>query len=93
MKIKNKLTDLNNHLFEQLEKLTDAEPGEELELELKRAKAVASIASNIIDNGNLMLDTMKFMDENGYTIETEIKPQVLLGVAADDNEEEKNKKV
>lgn len=88
--MKNKLTDLNNHLFEQLERLNDAESQEELETEITRAKAVASIASNIISNGNLMLDTMKFIDDRGYNMDrnNELKPAKLLGLTAKDDENE-----
>lgn len=84
--MRNKLSDLNNHLFEQLERLNDAETSEELEAEITRSKAVASIASNIINNGNLMLNTMKFMDENGYSsINKELKPEKLLGLSDDED--------
>ena len=42
---RNTLGDLNNHLFEQLERLMDDElAGEQLREEITRAKAVASIA-------------------------------------------------
>jgi len=63
--IKNDLTDLNNFLFAQLEKLDDPElldNPDKLELELKRTKAVNSIASNIISNANTVLDAAKFKD-------------------------------
>lgn len=54
--MKNTLGDLNNHLFEQLERLNDEDlKGNELSEELKRAEAVAKIASRIIDNGSLVL--------------------------------------
>ena len=60
---RNKLTDLNNHLFEQLERLNDELTPEELEFEIKRSKALSDIARNIIDNGNLMLNAQKHRDE------------------------------
>lgn len=64
---RNKLSDLNNHLFEQLERLNDDELiGEELEEEINRSKAVMSVAATIIKNGNLVLRAheMYRMDEN-----------------------------
>lgn len=46
--MKNKLTDLNNHLFEQLERLNDEElSDQELEREIKRSKALSDIAGKI----------------------------------------------
>lgn len=59
----NKLGDLNNHLFAQLERLSDEDlKGEALEEEIGRAKAVTGIASQIIQNGNLVLKAMEFAD-------------------------------
>jgi hypothetical protein len=61
---KNTLGDLNDHLFEQLERLNDNElKGDELKEEISRAKAVANIASQIIQNGNLVLRAKTFMHE------------------------------
>lgn len=60
--VKNKLTDLNNHLFEQLERLGDVQE-ENLTQEIDRSKAVAVIAKNIIDNGKLALEAEKFIDD------------------------------
>lgn len=57
----NKISHLNNHLFEQLERLNDTElQGEALEEELKRSEAVAKIASRIIQTGELALRAKKF---------------------------------
>lgn len=62
--MRNTLTDLNNHLFAQLERLSDEDlKGEELQEELNRSKAVSDVAKNIVSNGNLILQAHKFKDE------------------------------
>lgn len=62
--MKNTLGDLNNHLFAQLERLGDEElKGEQLQEELERAKSITSIASQIISNGSLVLQSEKFKAE------------------------------
>jgi len=62
--MKNKLNDLNNHLFEQMERLNDEDlSSEELEREIKRAKAMSSIASNIVCNAALALEAQQYIDE------------------------------
>ena len=59
---KNKLSDLNNHLFEQLERLNDQElSNEDLEKEIKRAKSMGEIASNIIEVNKISLDAVKMI--------------------------------
>lgn len=64
--MKNKLSDLNNHLFAQLERLSDEDvKGEELEQEIKRAEAVCGVASQIIENGSLALKAEKMKQEYG----------------------------
>lgn len=55
--MKNKLIDLNNHLFAQLERLSDEDiKGDALSAEIDRSKAVACIAKNVIENARLALD-------------------------------------
>lgn len=49
--MKNRMVDLNNHLFEQMERLNDEElSAEDLEKEVKRAHAMAQIGSVIVKN-------------------------------------------
>jgi len=75
--MKNKLVDLNDHLFEQLERLNDEDlKGEALEEEISRSRAVAVIASKIIENGNLVLSAVKF--EDSRNIDKSI-PKMLEG--------------
>jgi hypothetical protein len=62
--MKNKLSDLNNHLFEQLERLNDDDlTGEDLTGEIIRAQAMCNVATQIISNGRLVLDAVKAADQ------------------------------
>lgn len=62
--MKNTLGDLNNYLFEQLERLNNEElRGEALQEEMARSKAVGEIAKNVIQNGALVLQANKFKDD------------------------------
>ena len=73
--MKNKLEDLNNHLFEQLERLNNEElKGEELQEERERAKSMTHIAQTIINNGELALKAVKHFDEYGRKNEM---PEIL----------------
>lgn len=76
--MKNTLGDLNNHLFAQLERLSNEEiKGEELAEEIGRAKAVTSIATQIINNGNLVFQAQKFHTE--FKSKDLDKPKMLEG--------------
>lgn len=58
--MKNKLADLNNHLFAELERLSDEElTGDELQQEILRAEAVCGVSTQIISNGQLALNAEK----------------------------------
>ena len=75
--MRNTLTDLNNHLFAQLERLSDEDlKGEELKEELQRSSAVSKVAQNIINNGSLVLQAQKFNDEK---LDAESEIPKLLG--------------
>lgn len=66
--MKNTLTDLNNYLFEALERLQDDDLDESgLDRELKRCDATVKVADAIIHNGELALKTMQHMDEYGLS--------------------------
>lgn len=60
---RNKLTDLNDHLFAELERLGDeGMDAEAMEAEIKRAKAVSGIAQQVIANADLGLRAAEFED-------------------------------
>ncbi|MCG7586854.1 hypothetical protein [Photobacterium sp. OFAV2-7] len=62
--MKNQLVDLNNHLFAQMERLSDESlNADELQKEIERSKAVSSVSKQIIENASLVLDGMKFKAE------------------------------
>lgn len=64
--MKNKLIDLNNLLFEQMERLMDEElTKEQIQTEIERTRAVSNIASTIIQNGALALKAEEMRQEYG----------------------------
>lgn len=76
------LTDLNSHLFEQLERLNDEELiGEELEKEINRSKAITDVAEKIISNGSLMLKAIH--EQNEYGVTPNNVPKMLIGTNKD----------
>lgn len=74
----NTLGALNNYLFEAIERLNDDSLSEdELEIEMRKAKAVNDIGKTIIANGQLALAALKFNDEkNDMEAQT---PKMLSG--------------
>lgn len=64
--MKNKLTDLNDHLFAQLERLSDEDlKPEQIELEAKRGKAIVAVADQIVKAASLQLQAAKLVSEKG----------------------------
>jgi hypothetical protein len=73
---RNKLTDLNDHLFEQLERLNDDTlSNDQLQVELMRTKAMKDVSTVIIDNARLSLDAMKMVYKNDPDILPELPEQ------------------
>lgn len=76
--MKNTISDLNNYLFEQLERLNDDDlTAEQLERELSKADAVVKISGQITQSGELAFRTMKHLDEYGYNAKERHVPPML----------------
>ena len=79
--MKNTLADLNNYLFEQIERLQDDSlTPEQLETEIRRSETIQKIAGSIIENGSLQFMVLTHIDE--YRPGTEVNLP-LLGVGSD----------
>lgn len=64
--MKNKLTDLNDHLFAQLERLSDESlTVEQIGKEVMRAEAVVQVADRIVANADVQLRAVKLAAEHG----------------------------
>jgi hypothetical protein len=64
--MKNKLVDLNNHLFAQLERLSDETiTADNLAKEIQRTDAISKVAAQIIDTANVAIDAAKLVAEAG----------------------------
>ena len=62
--MKNTLSDLNNILFEQLERLSDdSMTDEELERQLKRTDQIVRVSEKIIANGDLAFRAIQHRDK------------------------------
>jgi Asp-tRNA(Asn)/Glu-tRNA(Gln) amidotransferase C subunit len=63
---KNKLSDLNNHLFAQIERLSqeDLSP-EQVDTEFKRASAITGLAEQVLRQATLQVQPAKIMSDHG----------------------------
>lgn len=76
--MKNKQTDLNDHLFMQLERLSDKSlSAEQLANEIDRSKSITAVAQQIIANGKLALDAQVMMSEGSINRMPAIMPRFL----------------
>lgn len=81
--MKNKMSDLNNHLFAQLERLNDENlKGNDLASEIDRSKAMSSIAVQIVNGTKVVVDAMKLVSRGDA-------PKVISRLLGDGLEETK----
>jgi len=67
---RNKLTDLNNHLFAQLERLNDEDvPDEKMQLEISKAKAITNVAGAIVKSSKLQFEAMKIVAKGNIVMD------------------------
>jgi hypothetical protein len=64
--MKNRLSDLNNHLFAQLERLSEEGlDAEKIEVEAKRADAIVSLSEQILKNADVHLKAATIIANHG----------------------------
>lgn len=64
--MKNKLVDLNNHLFAQLERLSEEEmTAERIDLEVRRTNAIVDVAEQIVRTAATQLRAAELVAEHG----------------------------
>ena len=83
--MKNTLTDLNNHLFAQMERLSEeSTKGDDLKEEIERSRAISSIAKDITSNATVVLNAQKFVfdttgqapDRNTFLVKQQQAPAI-----------------
>lgn len=64
--MKNRLSDLNNHLFMQLERLANEDmTAEQIASEVERSDAIVAVADKIVDNARLTLHACELVAKHG----------------------------
>lgn len=70
--MKNKMSDLNDHLFAQMERLGDEDLSpEQIEVEAKRAEAIVNVADQIIRNAEVQWKAITLLADKGYHFEAQ----------------------
>jgi len=66
--MKNKLIDLNNHLFAQIERMSDESmDSDNAKLEIERSRAISQLSKQVISNASLALRAEQFKAEYGIS--------------------------
>lgn len=77
--MKNSMTDLNNHLFAQLERLSEEGMSEDqIATEAKRAEAIVSVADQIVSNAQTQLKAAALFGQHGSQV-LPMLPQIASG--------------
>lgn len=64
--MKNKLSDLNDHLFAQIERLSDENlTSDQIDLEARRGAAIVAVAEQIVRNAALQVQAAKIAFDGG----------------------------
>lgn len=80
---KNKITDLNNHLFMQLERLGDESmTPEQIEAECRRADAIVAVSEQVIKSATVSLGAAKLIAEHGFKAKDAMPPLLEAAGAA-----------
>lgn len=78
--MKNKMTDLRNHLFAALEGLSDPDKP----MDIERAKAIADVAQTIINSAKVEVDYLKTVGGTGTGFIEEqpesVRPRLVHGI-------------
>ncbi len=76
MAVRNKLSDLNDILFETLERLNDEDlEGEKADSEVRKAKAITSVAGQIVQSAKVSLKAMQLLADG--KLRNEDVPEML----------------
>lgn len=72
--MKNNLSELNNYLFECIERIQDDNLSEDgLDKEIKKSAVIVKISKAIIDNASLCLQVKKHLGEYGNGTDTDMQ--------------------
>ncbi|SHN66559.1 hypothetical protein [Bradyrhizobium erythrophlei] len=64
--MKNKLSDLNDHLFAQVERLAQENlTSDQIEIEVRRGNAIVALADQILRHASLQVQAAKIVSDHG----------------------------
>ena len=75
--MKNTLSDLNNILFEQLERVNDYSlTSDQLEMQLRKTDAIVKVSEKIIQNGELAFKAIQHKDKYYSSADRKLPPML-----------------
>jgi cyanate lyase len=75
--MKNRLSDLNDHLFAQIERLSEEGlTPEKLETEVKRGNAIVAVADQILRHASLQVQAAKILADSGDLNASRLLPEL-----------------